>query len=55
MYVAGAVLTTAGVVGWGLQEVMPERTRTWAVLRCGNAVAALVALSVDYKLLGEQL
>ncbi|CDJ66370.1 hypothetical protein, conserved [Eimeria necatrix] len=52
LYVAGAVLTTAGVVGWGLQEIMPERTRTWAVLRCGNAVAALVALSVDYKLLG---
>ncbi|CDJ33228.1 uncharacterized protein EMH_0052680 [Eimeria mitis] len=49
--VAGAALTAAGLIGWGIQLVMPERSRTWAVLRCANAAATLAALSIDYKLL----
>lgn len=52
---AGVALTAAGLIGWGIQVVMPERSRTWAVLRCANAAATLAALSLDYKLLGERL
>lgn len=52
-YAAAVALATAGIAGWGVQQVMPERSRTWPLLRCANAAAALVALSVDYKLLGK--
>ncbi|CDJ53117.1 hypothetical protein, conserved [Eimeria brunetti] len=49
---AGVALTAVGFIGWGIQLIIPERSRSWTVLRCANAAATLAALSIDYKLLG---
>ncbi|XP_026192560.1 uncharacterized aarF domain-containing protein kinase 1 [Cyclospora cayetanensis] len=50
--VAATAVAVVSVAGWAVQQMFPERSRTWPVLRCANAAAALAALSVDYKLLG---
>lgn len=51
-YAAAVGLSAAGIAGWGVQQVLPERSRSWPLLRFANAAAALAALSLDYKLLG---
>ncbi|KAL8273945.1 hypothetical protein Esti_002124 [Eimeria stiedai] len=51
-YLTAYGVSTAGVACWAVQEVWPERSRAWPLLRFLNAAATLAALSVDYKLLG---